>query len=382
MKKIQPKTKKELIVLVDSNSINLGDIDTSNITDMSELFLNSTRTDFSGIENWDVSNVFSMRAMFYGAENFNQDISKWNVGKVFDMAGMFKGCIEFNQDISKWNTSNVFDMDSMFENAKSFNQDLSGWNINKVRHKENIFKNCIIKRNNEVKIKKYIPEDKEELLALITNEDINLKDIDTSLITDMSGLFLDSTRKDFSGIESWNTSNVKNMCEMFSGAINFNQDIGSWDTSRVKDMSAMFRGAESFNQPLNKWDTSNVKDMSEMFKGCIEFNQSLNDFKVDNVENMRSMFENAINFNQPLNKWNTSNVKDMYHMFDNAKSFNQDISGWDMSNIILENYMFNNCSIGKNFIPLNDKEKVFSSESYSKSFSIKNIWSRIKKVNN
>ncbi|KAJ9816122.1 hypothetical protein QR412_05735, partial [Campylobacter jejuni] len=48
MPKYFPETKEELKALVEDESIYLGDIDTSKITDMSYLFENSTRTDFSG----------------------------------------------------------------------------------------------------------------------------------------------------------------------------------------------------------------------------------------------------------------------------------------------------------------------------------------------
>ena len=44
--KYTPKTKKELEGLVNDLSINLGDIDTSKITDMSFLFDDTKRTDF------------------------------------------------------------------------------------------------------------------------------------------------------------------------------------------------------------------------------------------------------------------------------------------------------------------------------------------------
>ena len=52
--KYKPKNKRALIKLVTDSSIHLGDIDTSAITDFSELFANSIRKDFSGIGNWDV----------------------------------------------------------------------------------------------------------------------------------------------------------------------------------------------------------------------------------------------------------------------------------------------------------------------------------------
>lgn len=76
---------------------------------------------------------------------------------------------------------------------------------------------------------KYKPKDKQELYALINDESIKLSSIDTSLITDMSELFEDSQREDFSGIGSWNVSNVENMRSMFSGVKNFNEDISRWN---------------------------------------------------------------------------------------------------------------------------------------------------------
>ncbi|EOH7710691.1 BspA family leucine-rich repeat surface protein, partial [Campylobacter coli] len=71
---------------------------------------------------------------------------------------------------------------------------------------------------------KYTPKTKEELKALVKDESIYLGDIDTSEITDMSYLFANSTRKDFSGIEKWNTSKVITMAHMFSLCRFFNQD--------------------------------------------------------------------------------------------------------------------------------------------------------------
>ena len=137
--KYKPTSKEELQKLVDDLSINLGDIDTSKITDMSYLFCYTSRTDFSGIENWDVSKVTNMEGMFEKATSFNQDISKWNVSNVEDMSGMFFGATSFNQDISKWNVSNVKYMTWMFREAKSFNADISNWNVSKVEDMASMF---------------------------------------------------------------------------------------------------------------------------------------------------------------------------------------------------------------------------------------------------
>ena len=72
---------------------------------------------------------------------------------------------------------------------------------------------------------KYKPQTREELQKLVQDENIYLGDIDTSLITDMSNLFYESSRKDFEGIECWDVSNVENMSYMFWECVNFNQPI-------------------------------------------------------------------------------------------------------------------------------------------------------------
>ena len=103
---------------------NLNWIDTSKITNMDYLFINSV---FNGnISEWDVSNVESMYSMFAGSE-FNGDISKWNVSKVDDMRYMFQNT-PFNQNISNWDVSNV----SLFDQVG-------------INRKYGIFKSCPIK---------------------------------------------------------------------------------------------------------------------------------------------------------------------------------------------------------------------------------------------
>lgn len=158
-----PSTRAELIELVRDLSICLGDIDTSKITDMSSLFWQSFRTDYTGIETWDVSNVTNMenmfrhiffleaadlkdwdvsnvrnmRAMFTGTRNLITDLSGWDVSNVEDMSSMFYGS-DFNQDISKWNISNVKKMSYMFADS-FFNKPLNDWNVSNVTDMVAIF---------------------------------------------------------------------------------------------------------------------------------------------------------------------------------------------------------------------------------------------------
>ena len=144
-----PETKKELIKNIvevfNSGKTNLNCIDTSKITDMSNLFDSGNYNkslDNIDISKWNVSNVKYMQFMFDGYENFNCDLSKWDVSKVKNMKGIFSWCVKFNCDLSKWDVSNVTDMSFMFDSCKNFNCNLSKWNVSNVENMSCMFNGC------------------------------------------------------------------------------------------------------------------------------------------------------------------------------------------------------------------------------------------------
>ena len=121
------------------------------------------------------------------------------------------------------------------------------------------------------------------------NQDISTKSVttvggktykawDVINVQDMSYMFFFATfNKDIAfkpETGSWNTSNVRNMRQMFAHTDFFNQDIGNWNTSNVTDMSQMFYGARAFNQDIGNWNTRSVTNMSQMFVSAISFNRN------------------------------------------------------------------------------------------------------------
>ena len=137
--------------------------------------------------------VINTSFMFFGASNFNQDISSWNTSNVTNMSDMFNGASIFNKDISSWNTSNVTNMSYMFYQASEFNQDISSWNTLNVRNMNSMF-----------------------------HEATNFNNFNKS-------------------IDTWGTKlgNVLYMSNMFSQAVSFNQNISSWACFNVTNASNM-----------------------------------------------------------------------------------------------------------------------------------------------
>ena len=97
----------------------------------------------------------------------------------------------------------------------------------------------------------------------------NIENLDTSYVTNMSGLFCYSGSLVNLDVSHFDTSNVTNMMDMFANAFSLaTLDVSHFDTSNVTDMNEMFYGADSLTTlDLSNFDTSNVTDMSSMFSG-------------------------------------------------------------------------------------------------------------------
>ena len=261
--KYHPQTKEELIENIkecfNNEDYNLNCIDTSKITDMSNLFdsyVNKTldiKFNFD-VSKWDVSNVTNMESMFFNCKKFDCDLSNWDVSKVENMHSMFINCISFEgKGLDKWNVGNVVDMCNIFRNCYNFTG-------------------------------KYI------------------ENWDTHNVENIKSAFLDN--RNFNGdLSKWNISKVKSTLNLFRGCENFSGEwISKWDVSNIKEMDYMFKGCENFDCDLSNWDVSNVETMAEMFYYCKKFTgKGLENWNVSKVKNTDDIFWYCHNLkNKPI----------------------------------------------------------------------------------
>lgn len=191
-------------------SVNLSKLDTSKVTDMSNMFGDPEETIYAygdrlpnklkklDVSGFDTSNVTNMYNMFSGCRNIKKiDVSTFNTSKVKNMSRMFRKCYFLeNLDVSKFDTSKVTNMSEMFRSCISIKElDVTGFDTSKVISMFDMFDSCQI-----------------------------LKTLDVS---------------------NFDTSKVINMEEMFSSCNALNTlDLSNFDISNVKYMDFMFYGCK------------------------------------------------------------------------------------------------------------------------------------------
>ncbi|AYE39103.1 BspA family leucine-rich repeat surface protein [Companilactobacillus zhachilii] len=92
-------------------------MDTSNVTNMSQMFLNCRSLKKLDLSSFNTNSVQDMSQMFGGCSDLRMlNITNFDTSKVTNMNGMFAGCETLEElDLSNFDTKNVQSMDNMFQ---------------------------------------------------------------------------------------------------------------------------------------------------------------------------------------------------------------------------------------------------------------------------
>ena len=311
------------------DTIDFGDIDTSQVEDMSYTFDSCRKLKtIKGLEKFDTSKVTNMGSMFRDCESLTSlGIEKWDTSKVTDMEFMFNGCkLLASLDIGKWDASQVTNMSCMFWSCASLTSlNIGKWDTSQVTNMGWMFSDC------------------ESLTSL------DIGRWDTSQVTHMGRMFHHCNSLTTLDIGEWDTSKVTNMNEMFSYCNSLTTlDIGRWETSKVTDMGNMFRECNSLTTlDIGEWNTSKVTNMEGMFSGCnLLTTLDIGKWDASQVTNMRYMFHDCNSLTTlDIGRWKTSQVMGMRYMFWKCNSLKSlDIGKWDTSKVADMENMFSDCN--------------------------------------
>ena len=210
--------------MMELESIETSDFDTSNVTTMENMFAGCNELTKLDVSNFDTSNVTNMQFMFYECYGLTKlDVSNFDTSNVTNMDRMFMSCSKLTKlDVSNFDTSNVTNMLWMFNGCRELTKlDVSKFATSNVTNMECMFEWC------------------KKLTTL--------------------------------DVSKFDTSNVTNMRGMFDGCNELTKlDVSNFDTSNVTDMAWMFNDCKKLTTiyASDKFTTSNAKESVRMFSYC------------------------------------------------------------------------------------------------------------------
>lgn len=125
--------------------VNIDKLDTSNVSNMNNMFYGCSMLSSVDVSNFDTNNVIFMNKMFKGCSSLTSlDLSSFNVSNVALLTDLFNGCKSLtNIDLSSFDTSNSNSMMNMFNGCSSLTSlDLSSFDTSKVVNMKNMFSGC------------------------------------------------------------------------------------------------------------------------------------------------------------------------------------------------------------------------------------------------
>ena len=224
--------------------LDIGVLDTSKVTNMSEMFY-EVRAGEIDISGFDTLNVTTMNSMFHSCWNVKSlDFSNFNTSKVTDMALMFYNCIALTDiDLFSFDTSNVTIIGSMFYNCKALKTvNLKSFNTAKVTQMERVFYGC---------------------LAI---ESLDLKNFDTSSVGYFDEMFEGCTLLKTIDLSSFDTSKAIRLGNMFYNCENIESlDLSHFVGTNLDSVYNMFKGMKSLKYlDISNMNLSKVTSYSDM----------------------------------------------------------------------------------------------------------------------
>ena len=282
----------------------LDRLNTSNVTEMANMFYSSTRLTSLDLSNFDTSNVTNMTGMFFNcAQLTSLDLRSFDTSKVWNLSDMFYDCVNLQSlDLSTFDLSSASMVQRMFLNCRSLTSLKLPTTTNpNLQQAWSMFKGCS---------------------SLTT---LDLSHFDTSSAIEMGTMFQDCSSLQTINLSNFDTSNNTGFRYMFAGCSSLqNLDLSGFDTSKASDMHGMFEGCSSLTTlDLSNFDLSGINHsygLMAMFRNCTSLT-SVNIQGIIDNNCVSNMFEGCTSLDTlDLSRFNTTNCWDASLMFQGCTS--------------------------------------------------------------
>ena len=376
----------------------LEHLNTSQVTEMSSMFLNCQSLTSLDLTSFDTSQVMDMKEMFCGCGSLTSlDLTSFDTSQVMEMKEMFCGCGSLTTIYCNLSWS-ARHSDDMFSGCNSLRGAATnvGYDVSMANPETGYFTKNVLLQEDEAYVhlsadkktltfyfdrERYVrrcceclPSEvasKEEITQIVIDESFRnvvpkitaswfedfsavteirgLDNLNTSEVTDMSRMFAGCSALRSLDVSRFDTSQVTGMSSMFSGCASLTElDLYFFDTAKVTDMHAMFSGCATLSVlNLAHFDTAKVTDMHAMFSGCAKLSAlNLAHFDTAQVMDMHAMFSGCATLSAlNLAHFDTAKVTDMHAMFKDCKSLTTlDLSNFQTSEVKNMSDMFSGCS--------------------------------------
>jgi len=143
--KANPRSLNLFSYFINTISIDLEYLDTSDVTIMDDMFKSCTNLIDVNLKSFNTSQVTSMQSMFSECKNLaTLDVSNFDTSRVTFMTYMFYYCSKLKElNLNSFDTSNVTTMYGMFWNSSELsNLDLSSFDVSNVTTMGSMFNGC------------------------------------------------------------------------------------------------------------------------------------------------------------------------------------------------------------------------------------------------
>lgn len=211
----------DLTALMAINGLDL--IDTSEVSDMSNLLKNCSSLQTFDIENLETDGVVLAEGMFEGCSSLiDLDMSGKNMKNAVDMDRMYAQCMSLNT-LHLPQTESVMSLSGTFENVGSSS--------------------------------KY----KTKIIGVLN----------TRQCEDMNYMFKNASIFDYEFVQNFNTDSLRTATGMFDGSCIENIDLSNWNVSKLEITEDMFARCMSLkNIKTEGWSVVSLKNCNGMFFYC------------------------------------------------------------------------------------------------------------------